>query len=340
MSALVLSDPRAPATRLLDEACERLICDRRDRPFLVLIAGMLLLLVPTAALMYVPGAFSWWLAAAWTAANFGLFLDRFILMLHNTRHRRLWRPGVQLDWVIEWVLGPFAGQTPWTYHAHHLGMHHVEDNLWDDRSSTLAFQRDSKLDFLRYWVRFLGLGIAELIGYLRARKRDKLARRALIGELVYWSAIALLLVVEWRATLVVFLVPLAFSRFAMMAGNWAQHAFVDPTDPANAYRNSITTINTRYNRRCFNDGYHIGHHLKPARHWSEMPDELLANLDAYRRQGALVFSGLDYFQIWALLMVGAHGTLARRLVDLGGPPRDLAERIALLRARLVPIPRP
>jgi len=67
----------------------------------------------------------------------------------------------------------------------------------------------------------------------------------------------------------------------MMAGNWAQHAFIDAASPDNNYRNSITCINAYYNRVCFNDGYHIAHHLKPTQHWTEMPAELLANRAKY-----------------------------------------------------------
>ena len=342
MSALAIDDPRAaPPLPLAGPRALALLCDPRDRPFLGLIGGMLLVQVPAALLVFglgALGALTWQVSAAYLALLFVVFFDRFILMLHNTRHRRLWRPGVELDWVIECVLGPLCGQTPFTYHAHHLGMHHVEGNLAEDESSTLPFQRDSALDFLRYWGRFLLLGVASLAGYLRRKGRHKLARRAVLGEAGYWLALGLLgALVSWEATLVVLGAPLLLARFLMMAGNWAQHAFVDPAEPGNPFRNSITVVNTRYNRRCFNDGYHIGHHRRPSLHWSEMPDELLTNLETYRREGALVFQGLDYFQIWALLMVKDHGTLARHLVDLGHEPRTQAERVALLRARLVPV---
>ncbi|MBX3465957.1 MAG: fatty acid desaturase [Planctomycetes bacterium] len=343
MTGLELRDATASPTtgvRALDALVARLLCDPRDAPLLGVVVGMSLVLVPGALVLYAPGGFSWPLAAAYLAALFGLFFDRYILMLHATRHRRLFRPGLELDAWVDWALGPLAGQSPCTYHAHHLGMHHVENNLWADASSTLPYRRDSALDFLRYWGRFLVAGVVDLVAYLLGRRRTKLARRAALGELAYLATLGALLWVEWRATLVVFVVPLVAARFAMMAGNWAQHAFVDPADPGNPYRNSLTTINTRYNRRCFNDGYHIGHHLKPSRHWSELPGELLEHLDTYRDQGALVLEGLDFFQVWALLMVKDHDTLARHVVHLGGAPRSHDETVALLRARLVAVPEP
>ncbi len=68
--------------------------------------------------------------------------------------------------------------------------------------------------------------------------------------------------VSLEATLTVFVAPVVIARVLMMCGNWAQHAFVDAADPGNPYRNSLTCIHARYNRRAFNDGYHIHHHVK------------------------------------------------------------------------------
>jgi hypothetical protein len=135
----------------------------------------------------------------------------------------------------------------------------------------------------------------------------------------------------------VLVAPYCFMRAAMMAGTWAQHAFVDPAHPEDPYLSSITCINTRYNRRCFNDGYHIGHHLRANRHWTELPDELERNLAEYARRGALVFEGVDFFGVWLRLMLRNYEGLARRVVVLDGSPRPLAETVAMLRSRTRPI---
>ena len=143
--------------------------------------------------------------------------------------------------------------------------------------------------------------------------------------------------VNLEATLVVFVAPLVTTRFLMMAGNWSQHAFIDPIDPASDYKSSIVCINTRYNRRCFNDGYHVGHHVKANRHWTEMPDDFLSNRARYAAEGAVVFEGIDYFQIWVLLMLKRYNVLARHFVDLGERPRSRREIVELLRARTRPV---
>ena len=186
-----------------------------------------------------------------------------------------------LNAYIPWVLGPLFGQSPETYFAHHVGMHHLENNLTGDLSSTMRYQRDSFTDFLRYLLRFFAIGVFELASYFAYRRRHSLLKRTILGELVFFAATAVLLAANWRAALVVFVVPVVITRFAMMAGNWAQHAFIDASAPENHYRNSITCINCTYNRRCFNDGYHIGHHRQRTRHWTELPGELVANRGVY-----------------------------------------------------------
>ena len=89
-------------------------------------------------------------------------------------------------------------------------------------------------------------------------------------------------------------------------------------------------------RRCFNDGYHIGHHLKANRHWTEYPADFLANRDQYAAEGAIVFEGLDFFLVSLLLWTGQWKTLARHYVRLDGPRSD-EEVIAMLKSRVHPV---
>jgi fatty acid desaturase len=268
------------------------------------------------------------------------FEDRFILMLHCTSHRQLFRPEHRrLNHVIPWVIGPFFGETPETYFVHHMGMHHPENNLQTDLSSTMRYRRDRLSHWLHYLFSFLSVGPALLAVYHWRKRNQKMLQRMLSGELTFYAVVAVLLAVNWRATLVVFVIPVLLVRTLMMAGNWAQHAFVDAADPANPYKNSITCINTRYNRRCFNDGYHIHHHVKPRCHWSEYPGEFERNKDEYGRQDAIVFDGVDFFQVWAMLMTKQWKGLAKRFVQLpGAPARDEAAIIAFLQSRVEPIP--
>lgn len=340
MNPLTITDPTgstAPLSRW-ERAIVALLNDPRDLPFIKLALKILCTTVPAAALLYVPGVYRPWLGFAVFALNSLLLLGPLILMLHNTSHRPLFkRQYAVLNLVIPWALGPFFGETPEAYFAHHIGMHHAEGNLPDDLSSTLRFRRDNLIDFLRYFGRFFFAGLIELARYLWARRRFKIMRRLLIGELSFYALAAGLCYLRPGPTLWVFIIPFCFTRFMMMAGNWAQHAFIDLADPASPYVNSITCVNSTYNQKCFNDGYHIGHHVKPAMHWTEMPGDFQANIERYRTAGAVVFQKLDYFIIWALLMTHQYGVLARFYVDLEpsrGRSRD--DIMALLRSRTQP----
>ncbi len=333
--ALRLTDPTSGSVpSWLARIGLRMIHDERDLPFLSLIAQTSLVLFPFAIYLFMPGNFSWWLGAIYLAVAFLGFVDRCILMLHNTSHRPLFKGGFRwLNGYAPRVLSPFFGETPDTYFCHHLGMHHPENNLKDDLSSTMRFQRDSLPDFLRYFGRFFFLGMIELPIYLWKKGRKRLALRALGGELIAYAAYGALLWLNWRAALVVFVIPFLMVRFLMMCGNWGQHAFIDAARPENPYVNSITCINTRYNRRCFNDGYHIGHHVKASRHWTEMPGDFERNIARYHAEGAVVFEGIDFFQVWALLMTRNYRALAKHYVSLDGSPKDEAKIIEHLKTR-------
>ncbi len=259
--------------------------DERDIPMIWLCLVITFTVIPFAICLfaYHPEGWEWYSAAAiYIALVVGYFMGPYVLMLHNTSHRRLFRLKYDAANIyIPWILGPFFGQSPDTYFGHHVGMHHVENNLDDDISSTMRYQRDSLADFIKYYLEFFFIGFAELVNYFRFRRRRKLLKKVVRGEFSFFILCLVLCFVNWHATLFVFIIPFVIVRFAMMAGNWGQHAFIDAHDPANNYRNSITCINSVYNKRCFNDGYHIGHHLNPTMHWTDMAVDFVTNQNRY-----------------------------------------------------------
>jgi len=337
-----ITDPRFEAK---DErtAFERfwlkLINDERDLPFITLALQMTLTIIPAAALLYVPGFFRWWMAPIYWALVFLVFIDRYMLMLHNTAHRKLFKRKYKLlnKW-IPWVLGPFCGQSPDTYEVHHITMHHSEGNLPDDLSSTMGYQRDSLIDWLKYFFRFFFLILPDMTAYQLRKKRYTVLRKMLVGEIGFWLLCIAMSFVNLGATLTVFIIPFVAIRVLMMAGNWGQHAFVDPDEPDNDYKSSITCINGRYNRRCFNDGYHISHHLVANRHWTDHVPELEDNLDKYIENDSIIFEEIDFFLVWLLLMLKRYDTLADHFVELRDEPRSKEEIIALMKRRLQKFP--
>ncbi|MEI7703174.1 MAG: fatty acid desaturase [Deltaproteobacteria bacterium] len=331
-------DPRTAPSPWYARWSAGLLQDPRDVTFVALMIQCGLVALAGVGLFFA-GPLFWWLAPVYLVVLFAGVIDRFTLMLHCTSHRQLFRSGHPLlNEIIPWVLCPFMGQTPETYFAHHMGMHHVEGNRPEDLSSTERFQRDRIGHWLRYWARFMTLGVPDLLGYLSRKGKDRLRRRVVLGEGLYWISAAILLWVNPRATFVVFLFPLLVMRFMMMAGNWAQHAFIRPDEPGHPMGGSLTCVGTRYNRRCFNDGYHALHHAAPRCHWTEHPVEFERNLAEYGRHDAIVLSGVDFFEVWFLLMTGNWDRLARAFVRLpGAPERTHAEVVAHLRSRVRPV---
>lgn len=337
ISHIYLTDPifeKRESYNFLQKFFLNFIKDERDLPFVYLSLKITFLIIPVAVYLFVANQFNWYIALAYLVVNLGIFLGPYVLMLHNTSHRKLFKEEYKwLNNYIPWILGPFYGESPETYFYHHVGMHHAENNLAADISSTMAYQRDGFIDFLKYFGRFFLFGIVELSMYFKKRNRSRFLRKILMGEFSFIFMCLALCFFNWQATLVVFILPFFFVRFAMMAGNWAQHAFIDPQDPGNSYRNSITCINTSYNKKCFNDGYHIGHHLMPAMHWTDMPGNFQANKEKYVANNAIVFQGMDYFFIWFLLMTKSYGYLAKNFVDIGEKYKSKKEIIAFLKSR-------
>ncbi len=318
------------------------IKDERDLPFVRLSLKITLTMVPLGILLFLPflQGWAWWIIAiAYAWMNNITFKGPFGLMLHCTSHRVLFKR--EYNWMnhyIPWVLAPFFGHSPETYYTHHIGMHHAENNLEDDESSTMPYQRDSFRDFLVYFGVFLFTGVYHLAAYFFRKKRKKLLYRSVRGELLFILFCIALSLFNFMATLWVFIIPFFIYRLVAMMGNWAQHAFIDAADPGNDYKNSITCINTKYNHKCWNDGYHISHHEKQTMHWTEHPTYFLKTLDKYKANKAIVFDSIHFLHVYFWLMRGRYDLLARHYVDLDGRFSTDEEVIGFLKSRTRKIP--
>jgi fatty acid desaturase len=268
--------------------------------------------VPLLALLF--WRFHWAVLAVYLSLLF-FQVPPVILMLHNTMHR----PFLKWGWATR-LHGYFFSALmgiPMGYTEHHIGMHHAENNVGDDLSATYHFERDNFFHWLRYVGRFF------VFAYM---------------ELVHACLIALTWAYDARIGFFCFLLPYLICRMMMMVGNWGQHAFIHPERPQNSYANSITCINSGYNQRCFNDGYHIGHHVKPNRAWYELPQDFLDNVDRYAKEGSIVFRDVDFFMVSVLLFLRRYDVLASKFVPLDGVERSQADIIALLKSRTRPVP--
>lgn len=336
----ILTDPvffRPQHYSRVDHFFLRFIRDERDLPFLYFTTVIICVLIPYAMLLFSNLLTDWyWIAAAivYMIIHAVFFMGRFALMFHCMAHRTLFRK--QYDYLNNlhpYVLAPFFGHMADTYYAHHIGMHHAENNLQADESSTMLYQRDSIRDFLRYLAKFIITGIYDLAAYFKKKNRKKLRYSAIRGEVLFVLLVFVLCCINWRATFCIFIFPYFFYRLIAMLGNWAQHAFIDPAEPGNCYKNSMSCINSRYNWICWNDGYHISHHLKPTMHWTEHPTHFLNTIDQYIDNNAVVFSKIDIMMVAVFLLTKRYDLLARNFVDIGNKFASEEEVIVFMKER-------
>ncbi|MCX7744843.1 MAG: fatty acid desaturase [Flavobacteriales bacterium] len=325
-----------PLTRL-DKFFISLIHDKRNLPFVYLTIQISVVLIALAIIIYYPGIPDsiWWITAiTYFFFNNFVFKGSFGLMLHCTSHRIFFKKKYQLlNYYLPWFLGLFFGQTPETYYSHHIWMHHPENNLEQDKSSTMQYQRDSFRSFMKYFLNFFFMGMIELVSYFKKKNRKNLIVKCLLGEFFFFFLCIGLSFINFKATMVVFILPFLISRFIMMVGNWTQHAFVAAEDPGNAYKNSITCINVKYNHKCWNDGYHITHHLKPGMHWTNHPVEFMKTLPQYAENIAIVFQGIGFLGIFFHLMRKDYDKLAEYVVNINNTFTSKEEIIELMKHR-------
>lgn len=313
------------------------IHDKRDLPFIKLLTIVHFTVIPAAILLYTPLLkHGWWWIAAIVYFYFSQFYLKgsFGLMLHCVCHRKLFKTHDRfLNKYLFWFVCPFFGHLGDSYHVHHMGMHHIENNMPEDASSTMGYTRDNFGHFLRYWFRFMFLGLRDVVVYLVARKRKKMSTKATISELGFAVIATALCFVNLKATLVVFVVPFVFARFVMMLGNWAQHAFVDAEEPENDFASNIICLNTSYNHKCWNDGYHAIHHIRPGAHYTELPAIFRQMLPDFEKNRTIIFEKIHYLHIFTWLMWKRYDKLADHMVSINGSFSTQADAISLLKSR-------
>lgn len=325
-------------SRILHFLSKLLLRREIDFPFFSFFLRALTLLITAVALFAVPEYTLYILPVH--VAIYLYFLGPFITMFHDINHSPLFR-GRLLNKCLTDGFGLLYGSTPKTYFTHHVIMHHPENNELTDLSTTLPFQRDSFKDFSKYYISFF-FCLFSLSRYLKASGNKtvvKYANGMVYSEIIYILVTVVLLWVNPVATFGVLILPLIVTRSLLIIGNWGEHAFIDPVDPGNLYKNSTNLVGI-YNKDCFNVGYHIGHHIRPSLHFTLLEKDFNDHIDRYSREDAVVFTDLHYPHVWYYLMTGNYAKLASKFVHLPGREnRRESEVVDFLKRRVVPIGR-
>lgn len=268
------------------------------------------------------------------------FAPRFMLTLHVTSHRRLFKPKYwPLNYFAETFLAFFLGLPPGFYYIHHVMMHHVENNVFpSDISSTMPHQRDSWWGLLHYISKYFTHAVFYLPYYALKKKRYQLFAFHMCCWIGYFIGSAYVFTLYPVATLWTVPIPFIVLGFALMQGNYTQHVFVCPDDPFSNYRLTFNYVNHPDNQRTYNDGYHVDHHMNSRLHWSKVIDHFEQNIDKFADNDAFVFNEIDTQGVYRHVMNGTYSELYKHWVQLTpNKTRSPEEFEALCRHRLVPI---
>jgi len=342
---------RSKADALTLWLARRTMKDERDRPYLYsyigigLFAPLLFLGSYYLQVEYLDANATWgwknWAAAlGYNVLNYGpyfVFFSQVATMIHKEGHMPkgvFKEPFRMLNNFHGHVLSLLYGHVPQGYPMGHMRIHHKHDNAAEDVTSTIYYDRSQAARFLIYLFEFAlfwtGISVARY-HYRKGRKKE--FWKMLAGMGVFYGFMAVVMSLNFWFGVAYLLIPHLSCILLLAAINYTWHAWTDPAEPKNIYKNSVTVLNGHYN--VYNEDYHVEHHKRPQTHWTEYPKNYQRHLEEYRTNRAIVFQDTQAFELFFLILFNDLEKMADKFVDLNGD-MSREEVIALLRHRLRP----
>ncbi|MGB0918009.1 MAG: fatty acid desaturase [Flavobacteriales bacterium] len=325
--------------------------DERDSPYLYSYIGIGIL-APVLFLgsYYVQVTFlgandgwGWenWLAAlVYNVMNYGpyfAFFSKVATMIHKEGHMPkgvFKKPLSMFNNFHGHVLSLLYGHVPQGYPMGHMRIHHKHDNAADDVTSTIFYDRSHAARFLIYLFEFAlfwtGISVAN---YHYKKGKMKEFRKMVGGMLVFYGFMAVVMSINFWFGFAYLLIPHMSCIFLLAAINYTWHAWTDPSEPKNIYKNSITVLEGQYN--VYNEDYHVEHHKRPQTHWRDYPVNYEKHLEEYKKNRAVIFQDTQAFELFFYILFNDFDKMADKFVDLN---EDMSREdiIALLKHRLQP----
>lgn len=285
--------------------------------------------------------FNWWAVWLYHVITYGpyfIIFSQVATLIHKEGHEAkgmFKEPFGILNNFFGRFLSFFYGHVPEGYPMGHMRIHHKHDNAPEDVTSTVYFNRSQAARFMIYLVEFMfywtGISVAH---YHFKKGKMKEFRKMALGMLAYYGMITAVMIYSPFFGFAYMLLPLLSSIIFLAAINYTWHAWTDPSEPKNIYKNSITVLNGHYN--VYNEDYHVEHHKRPQTHWEEYPINYEKHREEYASNRAIIFDNTQAFEIFFWLLFGAYDKMADHMVDLNGD-MTTEDKIALLKQRLQPI---
>jgi fatty acid desaturase len=188
---------------------------------------------------------------------------------HNHIHSRTFssRPWNR---AFECYLGFCTGQSTAVISPVHNERHHAQNHTKQDLvRSTLVNSRRNWWNLIVFPFAVFRLVYRNKSSDMLRWRREKpgLYRRVQRERAVVLGFIAVMMLLNWRATLLYFGLPWIFAQWGIVTINLLQHQDCDHHSDFDHSRN----ITGRFINWLFlNNGFHTAHHLRPAMHWSRL----------------------------------------------------------------------
>ncbi len=233
-----------------------------DLRSLVFLACLLVLLV-----MNWSGIFR----SLWTyAATFPLAFIAAVIA-HNHMHLGLFR-GRRFNEIFSMLLSFFTGQPPTGIITAHNVRHHRHNNTdLDFTRCSLAPFRSNSLNVLLFPFFSIAAMFSEKESDMKKWrvKRPRLYRQALYERGFFYMGVLVLFILDWRATVIFLVTPWMFGQLCIVGIGLIQHQGCDRDSEFNHSRNVTGRV---MNWLFLNNGFHTAHHIRPALHWSLLPE--------------------------------------------------------------------
>jgi len=193
------------------------------------------------------------------------------IAVHNHMHLPVFRDRFWNS-VFQLLVMFGSGQPPTGIISAHNERHHGDpDSEHDFVRTSLARSRWNFLNLLVFPFLSIAAMLREKPDDLSRWKaaRPRLYRQAVLERSVFYSALGLLLVLDWQATLLFLVTPWLGAQLTLVAVNLLQH---QDCDSASEYDHSRNVTGALVNWLLLNNGFHTAHHLRPALHWSLLPE--------------------------------------------------------------------